>query len=120
MHLQTVPNLTLANVYHNADVLGFHRITYAESLEFTHEYDVQLKEATTQKKRYLLLKELVDRKLIKTKICKKTVRAIAHNCTSMRELITLRYSVAFSEEMIRIVQEAESNFSFNENMENVF
>ena len=111
----TLPNITLANVYYNADMLGLHHVTYAESLGFAHEFDVKLKDAKTQKERYLLLKELVSKKLTDTEICKKTIVAIADNCDSLSEIITLRYSVAFSEKFLNLVRIKQKQFPFVHN-----
>lgn len=105
-----VPNTTPANVYHNADILGYGRIDYAESLGFTHEYDVQLSDATMQEVRYLLLKKLVEKKLTGNKIFKKTVVALAENSQSLSELKTLGFAVGFVDDYVAFIRIKEQKF----------
>lgn len=112
--LVIVPNVSLANTYHNADILGCNRIAYAESLGFKHEYDVALSDAHTQDARYLLLKKLVDENLIDTKVFENTVRAIAKHCESLREVISLRFAIGFCKKMTRIANIRVQDFSLPE------
>lgn len=72
--------ITLADVRHNASVLGqteLEYIQYAEALGFAHEYDVELKETATLDDYFLLLKKLHNRGLTNTKVMRKLLIAIA-------------------------------------------
>lgn len=94
-----VPVLTLADLRFNVSVLGAghrHFIRLAEGMGFTHDYDVELKEATTQDARFLLLKKLYDNKLIASRIFRSTVTSLALGCANDAELRSLEHTISFS------------------------
>lgn len=94
-----VPVLTLADLRFNTSVLGAGHVGFiklAEGMGFTHDYDVALKEATTQDARFLLLKTLYDKKLTTTGIFRRTVMSLTLGCADDTELQSLLHSISFS------------------------